>query len=56
MIRKGIKDWYRLATQRNQAGVDLQQVRLISDRDRNIITREEVVLRRWKKYFEELLN
>ena len=31
-------------------------MRLIEDMDGNIITNEEDVLRRWKKYFEELLN
>ena len=47
---------YRMArhTDRNQAGKSVQQVRLIKDRDGNIITSKEGVLRRWKKYFEEL--
>ena len=34
----------------------MQQIRLIKDRDGNVITSEESVLRRWKEYFEELLN
>ena len=42
----------RLARQRNQAGKDAQQVRLIKDRNGNIITKEEGVLRSWKKYLE----
>ena len=29
---------------------------MIKDRDRNIFMSEEGVLRRWKKYIEELLN
>ena len=49
------KDLYRLARLRNQAGKDVQQVRLIEDRDRNI-TIEEGVLRRWKECYQELLN
>ena len=44
--KEGEKDLYRLARQRNQAGKDVQQVRLIKDRDGNIITDEEGVLRR----------
>lgn len=54
--REGEKELYRLARQRNQAGKDVQQVRLIKDREGNVITSEESVLRRWKEYFEELLN
>ena len=45
---------YRFA--RNQAWKDLQQMWLIKDRDGNLITSEETVLRRWKECFEELLN
>ena len=44
---------YRLARHRNQAEKDMQEVRLIKDRDGNIITIDESVLRRWQ---EELLN
>ena len=39
--KEGEKDLYRLAKQKNQAGKDAQQVRLIKDS-------EESVLRRWK--------
>ena len=46
--KEGEKDLYRLVRQRNQAGKDVQQVRLIKDRDGNIITNEKGVLRRWK--------
>ena len=34
----------------------VESERLIKDRDGNIITNEEGVLRGWKEYFEELLN
>ena len=37
-------------------GNNVQHVSLIKDRDVNVITSEERVLRRWKEYFEELLN
>ncbi|KAK3523752.1 hypothetical protein QTP70_009235 [Hemibagrus guttatus] len=33
-----------------------QQVRVIKDRDGRVITGEESVQRRWKEYFEELMN
>ena len=42
--------------QRNQAGKDVQHMRLIKDRDGKIITSEESVLRRRKECFKELLN
>ncbi|KAK3524762.1 hypothetical protein QTP86_002705 [Hemibagrus guttatus] len=47
--REGEKDLYRLARQRDRDGKDVQQVRVIKDS-------EESVQRRWKEYFEELMN
>ncbi|KAK3549444.1 hypothetical protein QTP86_001446 [Hemibagrus guttatus] len=54
--REGEKDLYRLAKQRDQDGKDVQQVRVIKDRDGRVLTSEESVQRRWKEYFEELMN
>ncbi|KAK3568191.1 hypothetical protein QTP86_000234 [Hemibagrus guttatus] len=54
--REGQKDLYRLARQRDRDGKDVQQVRVIKDRDGRVLTREESVQRRWKEYFEELMN
>ncbi|KAK3568617.1 hypothetical protein QTP86_010634 [Hemibagrus guttatus] len=54
--REGQKDLYRLARQRNQDGNDLQQVRIIKDRDGKVLTSEESVQRRWKEYYEELMD
>ncbi|KAK3557991.1 hypothetical protein QTP86_005620 [Hemibagrus guttatus] len=54
--RLGEKDLYRLARQRDQDGKDVQQVRVIKDRDGRVLTSEESVQRRWKEYFEELMN
>ncbi|KAK3536052.1 hypothetical protein QTP70_026012 [Hemibagrus guttatus] len=54
--REGQKDLYRLARQRDRDGKDVQQVRVIKDRDGRVLTSEESVQRRWKEYFEELLN
>ncbi|KAK3549709.1 hypothetical protein QTP86_007157 [Hemibagrus guttatus] len=55
-IREGQKDLYRLARQRDRDGKDVQQVRVIKDRDGRVLTSEESVQRRWKEYFEELMN
>ncbi|KAK3542631.1 hypothetical protein QTP86_031324 [Hemibagrus guttatus] len=54
--RVGQKDLYRLARQRDRDGKDVQKVRVIKDRDGRVLTREESVQRRWKEYFEELMN
>ncbi|KAK3519853.1 hypothetical protein QTP70_006688 [Hemibagrus guttatus] len=54
--REGEKDLYRLAWQRDRDGKDVQQVRVIKDRDGRVLTSEESVQRRWKEYFEELMN
>ncbi|KAK3513822.1 hypothetical protein QTP70_028862, partial [Hemibagrus guttatus] len=54
--REGEKDLYRLARQRDRDGKDVQQVRFIKDRDGRVLTSEVSVQRRWKEYFEELMN
>ncbi|KAK3510676.1 hypothetical protein QTP70_013013 [Hemibagrus guttatus] len=54
--REGEKDLYRLARQRDRDGKDVQQVRVIKDGDGRVLTSEESVQRRWKEYFEELMN
>ncbi|KAK3554723.1 hypothetical protein QTP70_032624 [Hemibagrus guttatus] len=54
--REGEKDLYRLARQRDRDGKDVQQVRVIKDRDGRVLTSEESIQRRWKEYFEELMN
>ncbi|KAK3506788.1 hypothetical protein QTP70_027753 [Hemibagrus guttatus] len=54
--REGQKDLYRLARQRDRDGKDVQQVRVIKDRDGRVLTSEESVQWRWKEYFEELMN
>ncbi|KAK3527749.1 hypothetical protein QTP86_003187, partial [Hemibagrus guttatus] len=54
--REGEKDLYRLARQRDRDRKDVQQVRVIKDRDGRVLTSEESVQRRWKEYFEELMN
>ncbi|MCJ8749464.1 hypothetical protein PDJAM_G00176550 [Pangasius djambal] len=54
--REGQKDLYRLARQRDRDGKDVQQVRVLKDRDGRVLTSEESVQRRWKECFEELMN
>ena len=47
---------YRLARQRNTAGKDVQHVRVIKDENGNVMVNSEAVLKRWKEYFEKLMN
>ena len=54
--KEGEKTLYRLARQRQQAGKDVQQVRMMKDRDGNVMTDEESVLRIWKEYYMGLMN
>ncbi|KAK3564084.1 hypothetical protein QTP86_007516 [Hemibagrus guttatus] len=44
--RDGEKDLYRLARQRDRDGKDVQQVRVIKDKDGRVLTSEESVQRR----------
>ena len=54
--KEGEKELYRLARQRNRAGKDVQHVRVIKDKNSNVIVNSEAVLKRWKEYFEKLMN
>ena len=53
--KEGEKELYRLARQRNRAGKDVQHVRVIKDNG-NVMVNSEAVLKRWKEYFEKLMN
>ncbi|XP_033097631.1 uncharacterized protein LOC117101709 [Anneissia japonica] len=50
------KDLYRLAKQRDRAAKDVQQVRTIKNVNGNVLTDQVSVLKRWKEYFERLMN
>ena len=54
--KEGEKELYRLARQRDGAGKDVQHVRVIKDENGNVMVNSEAVLRRWKEYFEKLMN
>ena len=47
---------YRLARQRHQAGKDVQQVRMMKDKDGNVMTDEERVLIICKEYYSRPIN
>ena len=48
-IKKGEKELYRLARQRDRAGKDVQHVRVIKDENGNVIVNSGAVLKRWKE-------
>ena len=54
--KEGKKELYRLARQRDKAGKDVQHVRVIKDENGNVMVNLEAVLKRWKEYFEKLMN
>ena len=54
--KKVKKELYRLARQRDRAGKDVQHVRVIKDENGNVMVNSEAVLKRWKEYFEKLMN
>ena len=46
--KKEEKDLYQLVWPRDRAGRHAQQVRMIEDRDRHVLTSKKSVMRRWK--------
>ena len=54
--KEGEQTLHRLARQRHQAGKDVQQVRMMKDKDGNVMTDKESVLRIWKEYYMGLVN
>ena len=54
--KEGETTVYRLARQRHQAGKDVHHVRMMKDKDGNVMTDEESVLRIWKEYYMGLMN
>ena len=54
--KKGEKELYRLARQRDRAEKDVQHVRVMKDENGNVMVNLEAVLKRSKEYFEKLMN
>ena len=54
--KEGEKELYILARQRDRAGKDVQHVRVLKDENSIVMVSSEAVLKRWKKYFEKLMN
>ena len=54
--KEGEKELYRLAWQGDRAGTDVQHVRVTKDENGNVMVNSEAVLKKWKEYFEKLIN
>ena len=54
--KEGKKELYRLVRQRDRAEKDVQHVRVLKDKNGNVIVSAEAVLKRWKEYFEKLIK
>ena len=54
--KEGEKKLYRLARHRDRAGKDVQHVRVIKDEIGNVMINSQAALKRWKGYFEKLMN
>ena len=49
--KEGEKELYRLARQRDRTGKVVQHVRVIKDKNGNVMVNSEAMLKRWKEYF-----
>ena len=54
--REGEKAIYRIAKKRQKSRIDLEDTGVVKDINGKILERAECIKRRWKEYFEELLN
>ena len=54
--KEGEKEFYRLARKKDRAGKDVQHVRILKDENGIVMVSSEAVLKRWKEYFEKLMN
>ena len=52
-VKSSCTDWLGRETEQ---GKDVQHVRVIKDENGNVIVNSEAVLKRWKEYFEKLMN
>ena len=54
--KEGEKELYKLTRQRYKAGKGVQHVRVIKNKNGDVMVNSEAVLKRWKEYFEKLMN
>ena len=54
--KEGEKELYRLARKRYRAGKDVQHVRVMKDKNSNVMVSLKAESKKLKKYFEKLIN
>ena len=54
--KEGEKDLHSLNRQRDRADKYVQHVRVMKDENGNVIVNLEAVLKRWKEYFQKMIN
>ena len=54
--KEGEKELYRLAAQRNRSEKDVQHLKVMTNEYGNGMVSLEAVLKKWKEYFEKLIN
>ena len=47
---------FKITKQRDRQGKDVHQVRVINNKDGEILVEEQKVKRRWKEYYDDILN
>ena len=53
---EGQRKIFRIAKARERARKDLGGVAMVRDREENIVTEDEQIKKRWREYFDQLLN
>ena len=52
----GQKNIFRVAKQRERAGRDIHHMRMIKDQTGKVLSNDDEIRKRWKNYFEKLMN
>jgi hypothetical protein len=55
-MKKGEKDIYMMAKSRERNMRDIIQVKYIKDETERLLTKDEYIKNRWRKYFDKLFN
>jgi hypothetical protein len=55
-MKEGEKDIYRMAKSRERKTRDIIQVKCINDATERLLTKDEDIKNRWRKYFNKLFN